>query len=125
MYLQNSQISPNSSKFCSFLAKSERFKRLQTDERTNERTDGRTDGRTHSSNLMLSYTKSPFGAINSEFLKISKFRVFLNSNIFKLMTNSNIWSKVSSIKVLFGGMFFFLVSIPMVQLIFHSSRKPL
>ena len=38
-YLQNSQISPNSSKFCSFLAKSERFKRL--------RTDGRTDGRTH------------------------------------------------------------------------------
>ena len=52
-YLQNSQISPNSSKFCSFLAKSERFKRLQTDE----------DGRTHSSNLRLSYTKSPFGAI--------------------------------------------------------------
>ncbi len=41
-YLQNSQISPNSSKFCSFLAKSERFKRLQTDE--DERG---TDGRTH------------------------------------------------------------------------------
>ena len=56
-YLQNSQISPNSSKFCSFLAKSERFKRLRRTE------NGRTDGRTHSSNLRLSYTKSPFGAI--------------------------------------------------------------
>ena len=52
-YLQNSQISPNSSKFCSFLAKSERFG-LQTEE----------DGRTHSSNMRLTYTKSPFGAIN-------------------------------------------------------------
>ena len=48
----------NSSKFCSFLAKSERFKRLRTDGRTEE------DGRTHSSNLRPSYTKSPFGAIN-------------------------------------------------------------
>ena len=55
-YLQNSQISPNSSKFCYFLAKSERFER---DTRTE---DARTDaGRTHSSNLRLTYTKSPSG----------------------------------------------------------------
>ena len=42
-YFQNSQISPNSSKFCSFLAKSERFKRLRTED-GGRRTNG---GRTH------------------------------------------------------------------------------
>ena len=78
-YLQNSQISPNSSKFCSFLAKSERFKRLRTDGRTEEDGRGRTeDGRTHSSNLRPSYTKSPFGAniTNSLFELWSRERVY-------------------------------------------------
>ena len=59
-YLQNSQISPNSSKFCSFLAKSERFERDRRGRTEDERTE--EDGRTHSSNLRLTYTKSPFGA---------------------------------------------------------------
>ena len=58
MYLQNSQISPNSSKFCSFLAKSERFKRLRT------RTNGRRteDGRTHTLfKFEARLHKKPFG----------------------------------------------------------------
>ena len=55
-YLQNSQISPNSSKFCSFLAKSERFKRLQRRRRT--------DGRTHTLfKFEARLHKKPFGQL--------------------------------------------------------------